>query len=59
MRLSPTSDSSHLLPDVKTWVCEDTSCPGEARAKINPLACPIDGCNEELLCAPMSRQVRP
>lgn len=56
VRVSITSDQSHLLPDEKLWVCEDTSCTGQARAKINPLACPVKGCNEELLMAPLSRQ---
>lgn len=55
--VSPTGDSSHTLPDEKLWVCDSSGeCPGEVRARINPLECP-EGCGRELLLAPMSRQI--
>jgi hypothetical protein len=55
--VSVTGDNSHTMPDLKLWVCDSSGeCPGQVRARINPLECP-EGCGRELLLAPMSRQV--
>lgn len=49
----PTAPS---LPDVPLWVCEDTNCAGQVRARTSPVLCPEKGCDKEVLLAPMSRQ---
>jgi hypothetical protein len=45
---------ANKLPEVKLWVCEDTTCIGQALAKLNPLDCPQ--CGEEMMLAPLSKQ---